>query len=282
MKVLPTIKKWGWLCLWGGVIFSLKIAAHAQSVANPSVPSPQKGMESYDPLGSCSFPKEATTYEKRLQEYQEALQETPHDAELHYHLGILQARLQQWEPAQASFFQALAYGQERAAEVFHQLGNVYACQKKFDHAIAQYKETLRHNPNHEDTRHNLALTQLLAKQEKQNRPANPPPQSSDDESQSEPQSSENPSQSRSHEENSPQENLAQRGASPPSEQNPSEQANPQKKDAPPSQPENNPTAALSRQKAAQQIDAIPENRRKFIQRLIERQNLPVDVSGKNW
>ena len=302
MKV-PAIRKWGGAFLWGGMVFSvLQMASQAQSMPKAAAPNsllPQNLLESHNPLASCASPKDRGLYEKRLKAYQEALQENAKDAEGHYHLGVLQARLQQWEQSQAAFFQALTHSPEPTlvAKVYHQLGNLYACQRRFDEAMAQYKQTLRHTPNAGDTQHNLALTQLMARQEKQTRQAGESTKQSS--GKAEPESSENPSQmpAGSYGENSKQDNPAppESTAQGASEPNPlasnshlagedmAEDPSPDRVEA--SRTENDPTAkakALSRQQAHQLIDTIPENRHKFLQRLTQRQNLPAEVWGKDW
>jgi len=57
------------------------------------------------------------------------------------------------------------------SKVHHNLGNSLAKQQKLDEAIDEYKNALRINPNDNDTRHNLAITQKR-KKEKENKDKN--------------------------------------------------------------------------------------------------------------
>lgn len=50
-------------------------------------------------------------------------------------------------------------------KIYHNLGNAYLFQKKYDEAINAYKKALKLNPNDEDTRYNLAFA---LKQKKNN------------------------------------------------------------------------------------------------------------------
>lgn len=297
---------------WRGAvfIFFLHPSAYAQSnlgtlPANSALSPQPSGRGPYNPLEGCAPPKNMEIYTQRLQEYQDALRENPRDAELYYHLGVVQARLQKWDESQKSFFQTLTYSQDPqlVPQVYHQLGNLYACQKKFDNAIAQYKQTLRRTPQDEDTKHNLALTQLLAHQEKQQGAANPQQPADDNREKADPQQNKNPAEKQQgSDEDTPQkENPEHPGTSEQeleggSQQDPStKQANPLgEEDSSDGQSaasaqsgsaendQNAMQAALSRKQAHQLINTTPENRRKFIQRLIQRENLPAHSSGKQW
>lgn len=54
------------------------------------------------------------------------------------------------------------------AQIYHNLGNVYVMQQKYSEAAKSYKNSLRLNPNDEDTRYNLAwVLQKLQQQQQQ-------------------------------------------------------------------------------------------------------------------
>ena len=62
----------------------------------------------------------------------------------------------------SALFNALkdnASNETNLANLYHNLGNSLVKEKKIDQAIEAYKSALRINPNDQETRHNLALTQ---------------------------------------------------------------------------------------------------------------------------
>ncbi len=255
----------------------------------------------HNPLQSCAPPQEVTIYQKRLEAFQEAVVEDSQNSKLYYNLGVLQARLQQWEESQKSFFQALAHNPNKilTPQIYHQLGNLYACQQQFEKAITQYKQTLRANPQNENAKHNLALTQMLSQQQEQQKQE----QSKDNQSeQKEGESQQQQDSSKQEQTASSQENAAEDSQ----DQQPSSTELP-KEDPPKDQQEQTASsdgsqeesstaqtgqeideneeemqASLTRQQAEQLLNAIPENRRKFLKRLLQRQPQPPDSSTKNW
>ena len=52
------------------------------------------------------------------------------------------------------------------SSVYHNLGNSKFMENKFEDAIAAYKESLRINPNDNETRYNLALSKKMLKDQK--------------------------------------------------------------------------------------------------------------------
>lgn len=265
--------------------------------------------ESHNPLQSCAPPEEAEIYQKRLGEYQKAVAEDPQTPKYHHNLGILYSRLQQWEEAQKSFFQALAHNPKKTLkpQIYHHLGNLYACLQQFDKAIAQYKQTLRANPQDEDAKYNLALSQLLAQQQKQEQAQEQQNQGSEnkesDQQKEEPgkqQNSSDEEQTASAQENSPEDAQDQQTAAsqsskenPPEDQteqtaassdtadNSAEEPSPAPSEQATAESEENGQASLTRQQAEQLINTVLEDRREFIQRLLERQP-PPSSSGKAW
>ncbi len=67
---------------------------------------------------------------------------------------------------------------EKAA-AYHNIGNAYLEQKEYSKAIEAYKNSLRNNPNDEETRYNLAFARekLKQKQEEDDKKNNQPPPS---------------------------------------------------------------------------------------------------------
>ncbi len=50
---------------------------------------------------------------------------------------------------------------------YHNMGNVYMQRKEYQQAVEAYKESLRNNPNDEETRYNLALAKEMLKKDQQ-------------------------------------------------------------------------------------------------------------------
>jgi len=54
------------------------------------------------------------------------------------------------------------------AQAYHNIGNAMMEQKQYGPAVEAYKNSLRRNPNDDETRYNLAVAQKLKKKEEQN------------------------------------------------------------------------------------------------------------------
>ena len=278
------------------------------SAGTPTV-SPHDQATAHDPLRTCvptpQHSSETELYQKRLEEYLKARGESPQNAEVHYNLGILYSRLQQWDEAQKSFLQALSHDRDkkRVARIYFQLGNVFACQRQFEKAIVQYKQTLRMEPQDTDTQHNLALSQLLSKQQQreqqqqsrgnsdENREKNESqqhpsltkeqPESYPDHSPTEkPPEKENSQQNQ--EENSRQESDAQQERQSRGENSTEEQSIESDEGGGKTEEEDTIQAALTRQQAAQLLNSVPEDRRRFMKNFIDRQTQTPPPSEKNW
>ena len=74
-----------------------------------------------------------------------------------------------------SFFEALkdnAKNNEELSQINHNLGNSLFKENKIDQAIDAYKNSLRQNPNDEETRYNLAYAQKIKQQQQQQQQQN--------------------------------------------------------------------------------------------------------------
>ena len=54
-----------------------------------------------------------------------------------------------------------AKDKQELANIYHNLGNAFFKQQQLEKSIAAYKDALRHNPNDEETRHNLAVAKPI-------------------------------------------------------------------------------------------------------------------------
>lgn len=95
---------------------------------------------------------------------------SPKKAVAGYNLGNSIYRQNQQGEAQIKYIQALeiAKTKEEKHRIYHNLGNTFMLEKKYDLAADAYKNALRNNPKDEETRYNYAL----AKRKKKD---NPPP-----------------------------------------------------------------------------------------------------------
>lgn len=95
---------------------------------------------------------------------------SPKKATAGYNLGNSVYRQNQQGEAQIRYIQALEHAKtkEEKHRIYHNLGNTFMLEKKYDLAADAYKNALRNNPNDEETRYNYALA-------KRNKKDNPPP-----------------------------------------------------------------------------------------------------------
>ena len=95
---------------------------------------------------------------------------SPKKATAGYNLGNSVYRQNQQGEAQIRYIQALEHAKtkEEKHRIYHNLGNTFMLEKKYDLAADAYKNSLRNNPNDEETRYNYALAKRKNKD-------NPPP-----------------------------------------------------------------------------------------------------------
>ena len=95
---------------------------------------------------------------------------SPKKAVAGYNLGNSIYRQNQQGEAQIKYIQALETAKTKTEKhrIYHNLGNTFMLEKKYDLAADAYKNALRNNPNDEETRYNYALAKRKKKE-------NPPP-----------------------------------------------------------------------------------------------------------
>lgn len=100
--------------------------------------------------------------------YRQAIAKDPTNAEARYNLGNLYYENQITEEAVDRHTQAAKVAEERSLKhnSFHNQGNAFMKQKKYREAVEAYKNSLRNNPDDEETRYNLALAKKLLEEEK--------------------------------------------------------------------------------------------------------------------
>ena len=101
--------------------------------------------------------------------YREAIALNPRDVTGKYNLGNAYYDKELNDVAMSRFNQAAAVADTKLDKhsAFHNLGNTYMNDKKYQEAVESYKNALRNNPKDEETRYNYALAkELLEDQEK--------------------------------------------------------------------------------------------------------------------
>ena len=109
-------------------------------------------------------------FEQAEVEYRKALGKNSANPQAHYNLGCAlmaqqkdSAAIKQYETAGK-----MEKTPKRRAMVYHNIGVVCQQHQLYQQAIAAYEESLRNNPNDNETRYNLALCKRLLKNNPQN------------------------------------------------------------------------------------------------------------------
>lgn len=101
--------------------------------------------------------------------YREAVAKNENSVKARYNMANMYYGKEKPSQAISRLRQAaeLAETKEDKHKIFHNMGNSFMEQKKYDEAVEAYKKALRNNPKDEETRYNLALAKQ--KQEKEDK-----------------------------------------------------------------------------------------------------------------
>jgi Ca-activated chloride channel family protein len=104
-------------------------------------------------------------YQKAEINYRKALEKNPRSTQAMYNLGNALLMQQKFKEAMQQYETAskIEKNKLRGAYIFHNAGVIFQSQKQYGEAIQMYKESLRRNPNDNETRYNLVLCQRLLK-----------------------------------------------------------------------------------------------------------------------
>ncbi len=113
-------------------------------------------------------------FDKAEVDYRKAVDKNQKNPQALYNLGCA---LMQQQKDSAAILQFEAAGKIetsklRKAKSYHNIGVICQGHQMFSEAVDAYKESLRNNPNDNETRYNLALCQKQLKQQKQNQKQN--------------------------------------------------------------------------------------------------------------
>jgi tetratricopeptide (TPR) repeat protein len=99
--------------------------------------------------------------------YRKAIAKDPSNAEAKYNLGNLYYNKDITSQALERHRGAATTAEEKPLkhDAFHNQGNAYMKQKKYSEAVEAYKQSLRNNPQDDETRYNLALAKKMLEEE---------------------------------------------------------------------------------------------------------------------
>ncbi len=125
--------------------------------------------KSQELLSEANFEMKNDNFPLAEAEYREAISLNPKEDTGKYNLGTAYYNKEMNATAMNRFKQATAVADTKPDKhkAFHNLGNTYMNEKKYQEAVESYKSALRNNPKDDETRYNLALAkELLEDQEK--------------------------------------------------------------------------------------------------------------------
>lgn len=125
--------------------------------------------ESKEFLSKANYEMENDNFSLAEAAYREAIATNPEEDTGKYNLGIAYYDKEMNDVAMSRFKQAAAVADTKSDKhkAFHNLGNTFMNEKKYQEAVESYKNALRNNPKDEETRYNYALAkELLEEQEK--------------------------------------------------------------------------------------------------------------------
>lgn len=125
--------------------------------------------QSQERLSEASFEMKNDNFSLAEAEYREAISLNPKEDTGKYNLGTAYYNKDMNATAMNRFKQAASVADTKTDKhkSFHNLGNTYMNEKKYQEAVESYKNALRNNPKDDETRYNLALAkELLEDQEK--------------------------------------------------------------------------------------------------------------------
>ena len=126
--------------------------------------------------------------EPALMEYQKAQAALPEAPQLHYDLGNVLYRQENWGGAAEAYEHALgAAGPELSASAAYNLGNALFHDEKYDEAVKAYTRALKGAPQDGDAKHNLELALRALEQKKKKQQQQKPEKQKPEQKKPEPQ-----------------------------------------------------------------------------------------------
>jgi Ca-activated chloride channel homolog len=108
---------------------------------------------------------EGQQYDQAMNDYQQAIKESPNNPNLWYNIGNVNFHKKQYADARSAYYKALEYTDSLdLAKTNYNIGNTYMYESKLDTAISYYKKALELNPSDEDAKYNLELARAILKE----------------------------------------------------------------------------------------------------------------------
>jgi len=106
-------------------------------------------------------------YGNAIVSYNKALGADSSSFPAHYNLANAYYKTEKFDKATAEFSKLKGKQANKidAAKMFHNMGNTYMKQQKYQESVDAYKSALKNNPNDDDTRYNLAYAMEKLKQQ---------------------------------------------------------------------------------------------------------------------
>lgn len=199
-------------------------------------------------------------------DYRRALEKTPGMSEAGFNLGNALYKQQRFEEADKAFSE-LGGGADKA-QVHYNRGNALFQQGKLEEALEQYKESLRHNPDDQQAKFNLAYVKKLLEKEDENQQDNQDnqdqEQNQDDQDQQDQQQDQDQDQQDDNNEQDKDKGDEDQGQEPPPAKQQPQQSN------------------MTREEAEQLLEVMQQNEDKTREKVDAQKVQAVGASGKNW
>ena len=156
---------------WAGkislIVFALySIFQFENLFANINQDKLKKGLEAF----------QNEQWDESLNYFQDALLDDPENPQLHFNIGSVLYKKQQYEEALKSFEKAIITQDVKLQQnAYYNQGNTFYQLNQYQEAIQAYKKTLDLNPSDQEAKHNLELVraklkEMADKQPNQNQP----------------------------------------------------------------------------------------------------------------
>lgn len=210
-------------------------------------------------------------YEQAAELYQQAIEEDPDNAKLHFNLASTLHKLGRTEEAIQSYdrFENLSDSPEEQSYASYNQGNILTEEEKFKEAAEFYREALRKNPDDPDARHNYELALQRQQQQEQEQQQNQDSGENDDQ--------ENEDQQDQQQGNNDQQRNQDQNQQPP---NNGQQNDEQEQDEE-RQPQPQPTE-MTPQEAQNILDALEQLERELLENMKKESSETQSTNDKDW
>jgi tetratricopeptide (TPR) repeat protein len=157
------------IILYSLILFSCFVSAQEKDQEEKKKEEKDKEL----PKGNKAFAEKK--YTDAEANYRVSRSKNPEKAAASYNLGNSIYKQKQIAESKAPYLKAIEKAKTHLEKhrAYHNLGNVYMSDKKYQQAVEAYKNALRSNPADEETRYNYALAKKFLKD-------NPPPKNKKD------------------------------------------------------------------------------------------------------